>query len=340
MNLLFLTYRMSQGFGVDVVVANLTRELQLLGHKVLIGVIEKDDTYLDLAVHIVRADSHVIEQFCDHHAIHVVVAHTPPYFELLPALSRPTILWDHGEPDWQFFGESEQPARRRVIEEKRQIYPKVTKVVTISEFLKTELKVPDAKVIYNGCDHAKVFPAKTNREKGPLRIGTLMRMGRGEALYKGNAIFRQLISELQGYIPVVPCVMGKGTAEDAKEFKGYEIHLNSTDDEKWNYLHSLDVFVSCSLWEGFNLPLVEAQRCGTLSLAFDTGAHPEVCPFVFNTIVEMIYFIRQMNEKRELLVRYSNLSQDFVTTHFVWKTSSLRLSEFLADWSSPNHETK
>ena len=34
--------------------------------------------------------------------------------------------------------------------------------------------------------------------------------------------------------------------------------------------------LSLSLWEGFNLPLVEMQWCGRPVLAFSLGAHPEV----------------------------------------------------------------
>ena len=36
--------------------------------------------------------------------------------------------------------------------------------------------------------------------------------------------------------------------------------------------------ITCSLWEGYNLPLVELLRNGTPALAFRTGAHAEVVP--------------------------------------------------------------
>jgi len=42
------------------------------------------------------------------------------------------------------------------------------------------------------------------------------------------------------------------------------------------YYAACDVYATATLWEGFNLPLVEAQACGRPVVAFDTGPHPEV----------------------------------------------------------------
>ena len=34
--------------------------------------------------------------------------------------------------------------------------------------------------------------------------------------------------------------------------------------------------MTASLWEGFNLPVAEAQACGKKVVAFDVCSHPEV----------------------------------------------------------------
>ena len=44
--------------------------------------------------------------------------------------------------------------------------------------------------------------------------------------------------------------------------RGLTVHLNAGDAARDRYLHELDVFVTCSRWEGFNLPLLEAQAQG------------------------------------------------------------------------------
>ena len=48
------------------------------------------------------------------------------------------------------------------------------------------------------------------------------------------------------------------------------------DEELPLYYAACDVYATGTMWEGFNLPLVEAQACGKPVVAFDIGAHPEV----------------------------------------------------------------
>jgi len=49
-----------------------------------------------------------------------------------------------------------------------------------------------------------------------------------------------------------------------------------TDQELISYYHHCDVYVSASKWEGFGLPIIEAQICGKPVVAFGVGAHPEL----------------------------------------------------------------
>jgi len=51
---------------------------------------------------------------------------------------------------------------------------------------------------------------------------------------------------------------------------------DATDDEMPSYYAACDVYATATQWEGFNIPLVEAQACGKPVVAFDTGPHPEV----------------------------------------------------------------
>jgi len=48
------------------------------------------------------------------------------------------------------------------------------------------------------------------------------------------------------------------------------------DEELPSYYAACDVYATCSLVEGFNMPLVEAQACGKPVVAFDIGPHKEV----------------------------------------------------------------
>jgi len=48
------------------------------------------------------------------------------------------------------------------------------------------------------------------------------------------------------------------------------------DDDLPSYYAACNVYATCSLVEGFNMPLVEAQACGKPVVAFDIGPHTEV----------------------------------------------------------------
>ena len=53
-----------------------------------------------------------------------------------------------------------------------------------------------------------------------------------------------------------------------KEFAG--------SDELPYYYAACDLYVTASLWEGFNLPAAEAQACGKKVVAFNVCSHTEV----------------------------------------------------------------
>ena len=42
------------------------------------------------------------------------------------------------------------------------------------------------------------------------------------------------------------------------------------------YYAACDAYATCSMWESYNIPLVEAQLCGKPVIAFDIGPHREV----------------------------------------------------------------
>ena len=67
------------------------------------------------------------------------------------------------------------------------------------------------------------------------------------------------------------------------------------DRELTELMAAVDLGVSVSLWEGFNLPLAEMQWRGRAALVFDCGAHPEV-------IADPWYLCRDLPEMAEKAV--------------------------------------
>jgi glycosyltransferase involved in cell wall biosynthesis len=335
---------MQRGFGVSVVVEEVGRRLRDLQMPVVVGCLEHDAALDGLLLHDIQPDPITVADLADRHACGTIIALTSPFFETLPSLAGRfrSWAWEWGDPTPEFFV-SDGEARARIIANKRRaVYPAIAGVLVGSDFLRADVGWPDCRVVYPAADHApnvgpKTFADDLSRSR-TLRIGTLMRLGAGEARYKGNHLFREIKTrcERRG-IDCTFAVAGRGTETDAEPFRreGIEVHLGLTDDEKWQYLRGLDVFVSCSLWEGFNLPLAEAQAVGTVGLAFDVGAHPEVTPFVMGSIDDIVAQVRAYSQNPALLLAHSAAAYRFIRGRFSWRESTQSLLEAVAGSPQP-----
>lgn len=63
----------------------------------------------------------------------------------------------------------------------------------------------------------------------------------------------------------------KQISDDSVIFAGYV-----PDEELPYYYAACDIYATATLWEGFDLPVAEAQACGKPVVAFDIGPHREV----------------------------------------------------------------
>lgn len=329
------------GHGVSVVLERLASELRMLGWDVHIASSNCDDSNLSNNVHRVYADFESVQHLAKELECSIVIAVTSPFFEMLPLFGKEfkTVAYEMGDPTPELFpidGET----RRLIAENKRiNVYPYVDKVLTISEFLRHDIKWLRSEAIHLGCDHVSDRGTKGLQDFSPgisktLRLGTLMRLGEGESNYKGLTVFEDLKLKLENE-NIEFHIMGKGTVADRNswENKGYIVHLNASDDERSSYLRELDVFFSPSLWEGFNLPLVEAQASGTVALALDVGAHPEVTPYALKDVDEIANQIRLWINDFDLLKLNSAQAYYFVRRKFIWSQVSKIFSDRITSLS-------
>lgn len=322
---LFLTYRMAKGYGVDVVVWNYLKQFEARGIRCVVGCIDTDGHYGLSKVRFAPSAAAELREFAKKLGVTTLIAHTPPFYEAVAQLSGEfnTWIWEHGDPTPELIHD-EAAARRRAIEEKRSLYPKVRGVVAISRFIHDELKFAPALVIPSGCDHVAPVTSPKEVPRGrKLRVGTLMRLGSREHAYKGGDDFIKFCDELDR-LRFEISVMGRGSVEDAAAFRqrGVTVHLNATDAEKEEYLRQLDVFVTFSRWEGFNLPLVEAQALGTVGLARQGSVHAEVSPFLFADAHEAAARVQALAQDPNRLLRESQASQDFVMSRYRWSRAA------------------
>jgi len=329
---------MEPGWGVSVVAHEIAERIGLHGWDLLIGCLSTRDAIGTDGLFEVDATAKAVEAFSRSMGVEVVVAQTSPYFELLPEIAAefPTIAFEHGDPSPHFFDEDAEE-RQRVRQNKiTNVYPQVSRVLAISEFIRHDIEWPTAALLPNGCDHVVDLGPKdplslAERRGQPLRVGTLMRLGEGESRYKGVDIFVDLVGRFRGGEDAEFTIMGRGDEAHGEYWAslGVEVHLNATDAERSAYLRGLDVFVSPSQWEGFNLPLVEAQAMGTVGVAFDVAAHPETTPCLAENLDEMQHILCVWGRDRELLSEASVEAYHFARAKFSWERTAKLFAKHL-----------
>lgn len=165
----------------------------------------------------------------------------------------------------------------------------VDSAFSVSKFLSNELKKEtgiESEVAYNkidsrykkGIDGAKIRKKLgiKNNEKLLLFVGRLSPHKNIHTLLKIFGIVNDKLPNTR------LLVVGKPT------FRRYydELKINANDkvifkefieDKELPYYYAAcDLYVTASLWEGFNLPAAEAQACGKKVVAFAIGSHPEI----------------------------------------------------------------
>ena len=166
----------------------------------------------------------------------------------------------------------------------------VDSAISISKFMQKELKKEtgfDSKVVYNKIDKKKfrknldgsgirISLGLKENEKILLFVGRLSPHKNVHTLLKIFETVNEKISSAKLLIigkPTFPLYFKKlkNSANKNVIFKDYV-----SDDELPYYYAASDVYVTTSLWEGFNLPAAEAQACGKKVVAFNLCSHPEI----------------------------------------------------------------
>ncbi len=162
--------------------------------------------------------------------------------------------------------------------------------VSISKFLREELKKEtglESKVVYDKID-SKKFRKGIDRSKIRKRLGIknsekllffIGRLSPHKNIHTLTKIFNIVNEEMPNTKlliagkPTFPAYYRK-LREIANKNVIFREFVN--DKELPHYYAACDLYVTASLWEGFNLPIAEAQACGKKIVAFDVCSHPEV----------------------------------------------------------------
>lgn len=211
-----------------------------------------------------------------------------------------------------------------------RILPRFDRVLCVSDRLKTSLdhakwSTGRSVRVCPGIDHKtfRQFPLP-NRDK--LIIGWC---GQRTGVTKG---FSTVLKALQ-----------KELADEVE----WQVNSRSATDpltreEMVAWYRGVDLFISTSSSEGFQMPLLEAAACGRPLLATDVGAAQELIveddngflihPYQFRhevdkTVAEFTQHIRNYHKDRGMLKRHAEQSRAIVEQSFTWKRHSPRWLE-------------
>ncbi|MCH8003858.1 MAG: glycosyltransferase family 4 protein [Nanoarchaeota archaeon] len=165
----------------------------------------------------------------------------------------------------------------------------VDEAYSVSKYLKDDLKKVsglDSKVVYNKIDkkrfNKKVKGNKIIKKYNLKNDKVLLYVGR-IAPHKGIHLLIQSFNTIKKQIPNAKLIIvGKPTFNNyfktLKKISNKDvIFIGFVSDEELPYYYAAcNLYVTASLWEGFNIPAAEAQACGKKVVAFDVGSHPEI----------------------------------------------------------------
>ncbi|MBI3037318.1 glycosyltransferase family 4 protein [Candidatus Woesearchaeota archaeon] len=168
--------------------------------------------------------------------------------------------------------------------------------ISISKFLSSELKKEtgiDSTIKYVRID-TKRFNKNTaaKYKKKAVAVAKRYRLTKPVLLYvgrisphKGVHLLLDAFKIIKKKMPAATLVVvGKHTfpkysgqlQKMASEIGGVVFAGFVADEELPAYYGACDAYVTCSMWEGFDIPIVEANAVGKPAVAFNIGSHPEV----------------------------------------------------------------
>lgn len=200
------------------------------------------------------------------------------------------IYYNHGyAPPSTFSNFIEQTYERLLMAFANWTIRRADGAISDSQYLQQQLKKEtglDSKVVYCKIDFER-FNQRIDGEKirQKYNLGgdpVVLFVGRISP-HKGIHLLIQAFNLVRQDVPEAKLlIVGKHTISSysrrlERMNDGSVIFVDVVHDEDLpSYYAACNVYATASLWEGFDLPLAEAQACRKPAVAFDIGPHPEV----------------------------------------------------------------
>jgi len=305
--IVFLTDRMIKGHGVDLVVDRIADGLSQKGYFCEVYANNVDDTFAGRKSYRIYklppvglANFFILEQrirkfagFFNSKDTDLFIIQSFPFYSLIPLLKKPAMVVDHGIVLTQGM-----PLKRKIYFKYQQIsqnfsyFRKAKRVVCVSKYLLEQLPSyikKKAVYIYNGIDHYRdeklaedeilQYRESLGVEPDDVLLLYVGRLNLTNQPYKGLAELVEIYQQVSLENPKIKLLaVGYGSKNDEELLKNQgALCLANVSENKMPLIYcASDIYTTCSQWEGFDLPVGEAQYFGKPAICYNIGAHSEV----------------------------------------------------------------
>ncbi len=194
---------------------------------------------------------------------------------------------------------------------------KATKM-TILERNKNLFLREKIRVIYNGIELPTAKNLPINRFYTPVNnemvLGNLGRM----VYQKGHEILLDVAHRLKDEGILFKLLLaGNGPLEQKIRAKANKLQLDDCIlflgfiDDIYSFMHSIDIFLLSSRWEGFGFVLAEAMAASKPIVAFDISSNPELVTHGINGFLASPFDTTEFANYLITLIKNQNLRDDF-----------------------------
>lgn len=375
----FITEKMLVGHGVELVVDKLAAGLTAKGYDCNVFCTQIDEEYKKRAAYeIIRipkiSETNIIKLekkikdlrgFFNKQDTDLFIINTFPYYALNGVLKKPVFSINYG-----IVSSEGMVLKRRLFfkymdfTQNNFYFKSSTRIISISKFLND--KIPKnlqykSTYIYLGADHySNDLNNKDTASQQALELRKRLGIENEEILmlyvgrlnpvnqpYKGT---RELISnykkakEKNNALRLLMVGYGSKNDEIALKNEGISVIANAPFDIMPSIYLASDIYTTCTKWEGFDLPIVEAQSFAKPSICYNIGAHPEIMKdnetgYLVNTdkdfVAKLIYL-----SKNPGLIKKMGVNALKASERFTWEKTVSSYDKLIRSFDAGKSEKK
>ena len=354
LNVVFITDRMILGHGVDLVIDKIAMGLSGLGYECSIYCNNFDETFkkqrpfkLKKLPGILSKNSFDLESktkklksIFNNLDADIFIINSFPFYNLAGHLNKPVISINYGVISTQGL-----PLKRKLFYKYMDIsqnyfyFRNSSKIISISNYLNNKLPAylrKKSDCIHLGSNHyldnevsqeqIKQFRSRFNIKEDDCLLLYVGRLNPVNQPYKGTKQLIELFHQASSQDSKIKLMMvGFGSENDeiAIRNEGILSIINAPWEMMPLIYSSCDIYTTCTKWEGFDLPVVEAHSFGKPSICYDLCAHPEISRnlktgFLVKTREEFLSRIIELSNDPGMRNRMGLSAKDF-SGSFTWE---------------------